>query len=132
MLDSLTTQGGIMYSTDHEREAYRMGVAAAEAAASWCVDGNSDPEGIRRVLAMLDDGDPMAYDLLPQAPNLSGEWADAPTPDTLADEILGDARPVDGAEYVDEITDAWEAGVSATFEQACVRELRAMLPDEDR
>jgi hypothetical protein len=119
-----------LYSTDHEREAHRMGVAAAEAAASWCVDGNSDPEGIRRILAMLDDGDPMAYDLLPQAPNLSGEWAGEPTPASLYESIVGEFAEQD-PEVADAIAGAWEEGVSATFEQACKRKLRAFLPETD-
>jgi hypothetical protein len=122
------------YSTDHEREAYALGVSAALAAASWTVDGNTPPDHIARVLAMLEDGDPAAYDYLPTEPNLSGEWADAPTPDSLYSEIVGDERTAEeGGQYDlrDAIADAWEAGVSDTFAPECERILRAMAPDTD-
>jgi hypothetical protein len=130
------------YSTDHEREAYALGVSAALAAASWTVDGNTSPEHIVRVLAMLEDGDPMAYDYLPAYPNLSGEYSDDPTPRSLYEDITGlnhsEAEADAGLAYetlvgsvMDAIADAWEAGVSDTFEQACERELRASLPDPD-
>jgi hypothetical protein len=123
------------YSTDHEREAYRLGVAAAEAAASWAADGNTPDEHRRRVLAMLADGDPMADDYLPAMPNLSGERADALTPHSLAGEILGDESDEQGElredpSVVDAIADAWEAGVSDTFRPACERELRAGLGED--
>jgi hypothetical protein len=130
------------YSTDHEREAYRLGVQAAEAAASWAADGNTTDDHRRRVLAMLEDGDPMADDYLPARPNLSGEWADAPTPISLYEEITGfshfQEQQVAGLAYetqvgsvVDAIADAWEAGVSDTFAPECERILRAMAPDTD-
>jgi hypothetical protein len=129
------------YSTDHEREAYRLGVAAAEAAASWAADGNTSDEHRRTVLAMLNDGDPMANDYLPARPNLSGEWADDPTPRSIAADVGyatpdRDAdEPIDAIladdETVQAIADAYEAGVSDTFQDACERELRAGLPDPD-
>jgi hypothetical protein len=129
------------YSTEHEREAYRLGVDAAESAASWTVDGNTSAEHVRRVIAMLEDGDPMANDYLPACPNLSGEWADSPTPISLYEDITGfshfQEQQVAGLVYetrvgsvVDAIADAWEAGVSDTFERACERELRAGLSDQ--
>lgn len=68
-------------------EARAMGKNAARAAASWVADGNSDTEVLRRLLEALEDGDPAAWDSLPHEPNLSGEWADDPTPSTLASEI---------------------------------------------
>ena len=70
--------------------AYRMGRDAGETAGSWACDGNTDPAAIRRVLRMLDNGDPFADYYLPQYPDLSGQWADSPTPDSLAREIMAD------------------------------------------
>jgi hypothetical protein len=100
-------------------------------------DGNTSAEHIVRVLAMLDDGDPQAEEYLPAMPNLSGEWADAPTPASLYEEIVGasfhDAMNDAGLAsetlvglVADAIADAWEAGVSSTFEPECERILRAM------
>jgi hypothetical protein len=120
------------YSTDHEREAYRLGVQAAEAAASWVIDGNTSQDHIARMVAMLDAGDPVAYDYLPAQPNLSGEWADAPTPRSLARDILGEEyvsafETEAAAAWEDEIADAWEAGVFDTFQYECERILRDAL-----
>lgn len=114
-------------------EAYALGCEAARNAASWTVDGNTSAEHVRRVLAMLDDGDPQAFDYLPARPDLSGEWADSPTPRSIAADILGADWETHGnnapdyidAETVDVLAEAWEAGVSETFEAACETELRA-------
>lgn len=123
------------YTTDHEREAFELGAAAGLAAASWVADGNTSPDHFARVLAMMDDGDPQAYDYLPTWPNLSGEWADSPTRDSLAGEIIGerivDADDETAERLTDEIADAWEAGVASTFEAECERILRAMAPDPE-
>src|SRR3954453_10754134 len=79
------------FTTAHEREAYELGVQAAIAAASWVLDGNTPQDHIARMVAMLDAGDPEVYDFLPAMPDLSGEWADDPTPDSLYAEITGDS-----------------------------------------
>jgi hypothetical protein len=63
-------------------------------------------------------------------PDLSGEWADAPTPDSLYREIIGEPLLVaNDAAVRDEIADAWEAGVSDTFGPECERILRGALED---
>jgi hypothetical protein len=105
-----------------EAEAREIGREAGKAAGSWAADGNTDPEGARRLVAMLDDGDPAAYDRLPDAPNLSGEWADDPTPLSLARDITGEDYP--DPELMDRLAEAFDEGVGETFEQACERELR--------
>lgn len=106
-------------------EARAMGVEAAKNAASWMTDGTSDPEHLRRVLNMLDEGDPQADDYLPRRPNLSGEFADDPTPQSIAEEITG----VDGLsdEVIDALSSAFETGVDETFTQACEAELHKAL-----
>lgn len=121
-----------MFTTDHEREAYELGVQAALAAASWVLDGNTAQDHIARMVAMLDDGDPQADDFLPAMPDLSGEWADGPTPDSLAVEIVGapDLGCGNAEEYDelrDAICDAWEAGVLDAYRPECERLLRAAL-----
>lgn len=119
------------YTTDHEREAFALGAAAGLAAASWVADGNTSPEHIARMIAWMDDGDPMAFDYLPAMPNLSGEWADGPTPQSVYDEVYGlDTTDVGVDDWaLEPIADAWEAGVASTFEYECKRILRAMAPD---
>lgn len=122
-----------MTMTPEQRQAYELGVTAAKAAASWTVDGNTTQEHIRRVLAMLDDGDPSAYDYLPCEPNLSGEYADDPTPQSIARNILGvevEELP-EGGELTQELVEAWELGVSETFSAECEAELHRALNDED-
>jgi hypothetical protein len=131
-------RGSIMpdhtFTTDHEREAYELGRDAAIAAASWVVDGNTSQEHIRRMVAWLDDGDPRADEFLPAMPDLSGEWADAPTPRSLFEDITGfDAHAEASFNYdayyavLEPICAAWEAGVDDTFMAECERILRDAL-----
>lgn len=117
---------GYLYERQKEWEAAledarELGRDAGRAAGTWAADGNSDVEERRRVLAMLEDGDPEAWDYLPNRPNLSGEFADDLTPAKLADELgFEDAT----SEMIDALADAYEEGVSETFESACEEELR--------
>ena len=121
-------------------EAYNLGRDAGIAAASWCYDGNSDPAERARVLAMLRDGDPEAFDYLPREPNLSGEWADEATPASVCEAILPDTS-TDGettgewfdrtvsADLCDALCDAWERGASDAFFLECERLLIAFCED---
>lgn len=118
-----------------QAQAYKLGAEAAEAAASWIVDGNTKREFIPAVLELIEAGDPRADEYLPAMPSLSGEWADSPTPQSLAADILGADWDTHGynapdflaEELVDELADAWEQGVADTFESACEAELRRHL-----
>jgi len=101
------------------------GIEAARNAASWTTDGTTDVLDASRLLAMLDDGDPAAYDYLPRYPDLSGEWADDPTPLSLAREITGDDDPA--PDVIDALAEAWEEAVAETFTDACEAELRRFL-----
>lgn len=82
-----------------------LGADAALAAASWVTMSESDARSI------LDDVDPEVVDRYPE-PNLSGEFADDPTPDSLAREITGtaDGGWVYDVYMTDEIATAWEEG----------------------
>lgn len=121
------------------REAYELGKEHGRNAGSWAADGNTTEEHIRSVLRMMADGDPQADDYLPAYPNLSGEWADNPTPRSLFTDITGlDAHAETTRDLlyayndcVDELAQAYEAGVSATFYDACESALRGFLPDGD-
>ena len=106
-------------------EARNLGRDAGKAAGSWAADGNTDSEAAGRVLAMLEDGDPEAWDYLPKIPNLSGEMADDPTPRTLADDLDIDPE----SDLLEAACEAWEEGVYDTFEHACERTLRMVLGD---
>jgi hypothetical protein len=98
--------------------------------ARGCADGHAagtwvevpDEDAARRILSMLDEGDPEVYDWLP-APRLGGEYADEPTwADILADEGCEDSD--DGhAELYDAYTYAWHVAMEREVVRAC----RAML-----
>lgn len=129
----MTDQTTSTFETEHEREAYSLGCDAARSAASWVLDGNSDADHYRRLLTMLEDGDPELYEHLPAMPDLSGQWAGDPTPHSLALDIFGtgdDAHLFEN-EDVEALADAWEAGVSDTFGPECERILRAALPEDE-
>src|SRR5438874_314943 len=97
-------------------EAKALGVEHAQNAAAWSFDGNSDAAERARVLDMLRDGDPQAWDHLPQPPNLSGEWAGDLTPVTLAERITGEPAYGEAAgDAVEMLADSYELGVSETF-----------------
>lgn len=69
-----------------ERVAREDGRSAGHAAGTWVIC-NIDEREARETLAAIDDGDPAAMDrLAPHSGWLSGEWADDPTPATLARE----------------------------------------------
>lgn len=112
------------------RDAFDRGIEAAEAQATWVAD-DSVPDLIRHILAMMEAGDPEVDRYLPARPDLSGTWADDPTPQSLARDVLGNQafliEQSNGDMLVDAIADAFEAGVSETFEAACERELRSHL-----
>jgi hypothetical protein len=114
-----------------ETAARELGRETGKAAGSWAADGNTTEDHARRVLELLEAGDPAADELLPARPNLSGEWADAPTPRWLFEHVTGLDAHAEGSWNADAyqavlelLCDAWEAGVDETFEDACVAELR--------
>jgi len=128
--------------TDEQRSqwiaaAAQLGRDAGAAAGTWAADGNTTDEHRRNVLAMLADGDPAADDFLPARPDLSGQWADAPTPTSLFEDVTGLDSHAEASwnvdayhALVDELCSAWEDGVSETFEASCERELRAGLSED--
>jgi hypothetical protein len=109
------------------RRAYEAGAEAGRAAGSWAADGNTDAETARKVLALIEDGDPAAWDYLPRQPDLSGEFADGPTPQSVYEDATGLDASEASAERIAAVAEAWEQGVGEAFEDACVAELRAVL-----
>jgi hypothetical protein len=104
-------------------EAHKLGAEDAKAAASWITDGNDTDESRRAKLQRIEDDGPDS--VIGRRPDLSGEYADNPTPLSLAREITGDDDP--DADTVDALADAYELGVSDEFEDACVAELERWL-----
>ena len=119
--------------TAHESRAYDLGAEHARATASWVTDGNTSESTVSALLEDLTNG---VYDFLPTAPNLSGEYADDLTPRRLFEDVTGmdaHAEATWNADayhaYLEALCDAYEAGVSDTFETECERILRAALED---
>jgi hypothetical protein len=96
------------------------GYADGHAAGTWVEV--EEEEQARRILAMLDEGDPEVYDWLP-APRLGGEYADEPTwADILAEEDCENSD--DGRQ---ELYDAYAYAWGVAMEREVVRHCRAML-----
>lgn len=115
-----------MRTRDLKTTARRMGREAGKNAASWAWDGNTSTETARRVIRMMEDGDPALYDVI-RGPDLSGEHSGDPTPRSLADDC-GLPEDDSRAEWlVDELCSEWEKGVSSTFWPEVERAYRAML-----
>jgi hypothetical protein len=106
--------------------AYDLGALHARNAASWIVDGNSDTRMARKLLRMMEDGDPAAEDYLPARPDLSGQYAGDLTPASLCEMFDVDTSD-ERVMYA--MCDAYEDGVSETFEGACEQELRTFVED---
>lgn len=113
-----------------ELQARELGRQAGESAATWVEPG--DKESAAKVLWMMRGGDPAAVDYLPREPNLSGEMADDPTPQSITDEIAGDFAGTDDerGELQQTLSDAWEEGVSERFELACEMALMRVAEPE--
>lgn len=98
--------------TDAERQARYLGVDAALTAASWLQMTENDARSV------LGDVDPAVLDNYP-APNLSGEWADDPTPNSLFHELMGGApESSDDDDMRDALADAWVEGVESVWSDA--------------
>ena len=106
--------------------AIQDGKSAGRAAASWVFDGNSPPQAYERVLKGIQDGDPEVLDSL-RTPNLSGEYADDPTPQTLA-QLVGLDEQNDPEGYrLDELCTVWEDAASMEFWSQIERTCKRML-----
>lgn len=112
-----------------KERAREAGREAARRAATWLTDGNTDRAMAARLLVMIREGDPAADSYFPRRPDLSGEWADAPTPRSLAEEIIRTDELPD--ELPTELADAWEEGCSEAWEPALEAELRTFLGEQD-
>jgi hypothetical protein len=98
---------------EHVRQARYLGADAALAAASWVEMTEADARSI------LEDVDPEVLDRYPE-PNLSGEWADDPTPVSLAHEVGANDGDIAfwSGNLLDPISEAWEEGRDAVWSDA--------------
>lgn len=108
-------------ATDRARE---LGREAGRAAATWYFDGNTADETYAAVRRGIDEGDPAILDTF-KVPDLSGEWADSPTPASIMAEVY--ARPERHADAEDDVCRAWEDGAQEGYIEEIDRALRAQL-----
>lgn len=111
-----------MRTRDVMRAARKAGREAGQAAASWAHDGNTQRSWYERTLKGIQDGDPAVLDQF-NLPNLSGEYADDPTPQRLAEDI--GIEPDD--ERLDDACAEWENESATAFWEALERECRQAL-----
>jgi len=103
------------------RDAYEEGVDTGRSAAGWYIQdtlggraSGDTKETARMLRKQMDDGDPALYDSV-QLPDLSGEYADGPTPRSLAEEYgIGEDNDPDNI-ILDDICSEWEEGVNTGF-----------------
>jgi hypothetical protein len=111
-------------------EARAAGREAGRAAGSGAADANTSPAAIRKTLRMLEDGDPEAYDRLPQKPSLQGgEFADGPTARSVFCDVIGPEPDLEESKIVAEVAEAWEQGAQETFRDTCEGTLRGFLEE---
>ncbi|MGA2162934.1 MAG: hypothetical protein ABSH36_00515 [Solirubrobacteraceae bacterium] len=109
--------------TTWRAQAREVGEDAGRAAGSWAADGNTPTAAAIRALRGIQDGNPEVWDSLPREPSLSREH----TPEKLALEIVGEQREQPPDSLSDELAEAWQEGVTATFTDACVNALEGAV-----
>lgn len=103
--------------SDYEDQARELGREAARCALTWVELSVADARSI------VSDVDPAVMDAY-EGPNLSGEWADGPTPDSIYRAVTGgelDLWPEDEAILRDSIADAWQEGVDEVWSEGLDR-----------
>ena len=112
-----------MSTIDRAREdGHHYGATAAE----WAeIASDEDARSI------LEDIDPAVLDRYEPAAPLSGEWADDPTPRTLAREYGIDDETEDGQHELEAVCDAFEDAYYAAFSEGLQRAALARLGEDD-
>lgn len=115
-----------------ELQAKKDGRIAGEAAASW-LEIEDDAAACKMLLAIV-EGDPRMDEFMPRTPDLSGEYADDPTPRTVWKDITGyeldDAETTDEQELVDRVCEAWLEEASSQMQAMVELRLRQYLAPE--
>lgn len=106
--------------------AFDLGEKYGKAHANWIEQDlfggrctGNQAEAARAVLKAIDDCDDRLYDGLP---NLSGEWANSPTPQSVLADVMyymrlkDDERKSELEDILDDLCEQWECGVRSGFE----------------
>lgn len=119
--------------------AFELGEKAGRNHSQWCSQdwfggrytGNQS-DAARAILIALDECDDRLFDGLP---NLSGQWADGPTPKSVLEDILycldleDEEREAELEEMLDDLCENWEAGVHAGFTSELARLAQAAIAE---
>lgn len=111
------------------KDAFDIGANAAEWYLQESIGGRVssrvDTRAVaRKILQGYEDGDPEIMDSF-NIPNLSGEWAGDPTPQTLAEEW-----GLEDDDDIDEACNVWEEAVSEGYFDTLIPALRAEADGE--
>jgi hypothetical protein len=106
-------------------QARKDGAEAGKAAATWYFDtGRCSTEDYRKALKGIEDIDPEMMDTLPSSP-LSGEYADGPTPHTLARQYGIDEETE--SEDLNNVCDAYQEAYEQAAQDEVERAARYQL-----
>lgn len=108
--------------------AFDLGLKAGQNAAEWSAQDlfggrQTKPDQARENAINI-----MNAEFIEGCPNLSGEWANDPTPTSLAREILDEIKvdpdllsDDDFSDYLEEISESWEMGAEEGFSTKLTR-----------
>jgi hypothetical protein len=114
-----------------EKEASQLGAIAGSNAAEWVAQDSwggrvtrGEAEAAQAFLSAYDDGGE-----LPEAPNLSGEWADSENPASLMVKLFGEdwEEVPEFVEAQDELCQAWEDACCESFYSSLVESAQSLL-----
>jgi hypothetical protein len=99
-----------------EDKARELGRERGKAAASWVFDGNTTDETYRTFLRLYDDGDPLIDQFAITASGwLSGEYADDPSPTTLARDLDLPTETDEDLAALNEACNTYEEAAEAAY-----------------
>jgi hypothetical protein len=116
--------------------ATELGMAAGRTAAEWAAQDiwgsrvwspSKASSNARAFLQAFDDGEDLCQ---LRAPDLSGEWADSPTPQTLLAQVLPPGVAID-ADVEDEICRTWTDAAESAFWSALVASAAAAISSDE-